>query len=146
MDRSGDVKKEVVFVDANNTEPEVRRQQKVIHDQDAQRRVLIGKVTSFIWLAFGVLDVLLLFRFALKLIGANPENTFADFVYQASDLFVKPFVGLVESPTSGDMVLDIPVLVAVIVYTLAAWVLVRLVWLLFYHPGKRVISTYYEAD
>ncbi len=140
------IKKEVVYIDADDNQPELRRQRKIIHDRDVERRITISKVANFIWLGFGVLDVLLLFRFALKLMGANPENMFANFIYSLTDLFLKPFFGLIESPTSGGMVFDIPVLVAVVVYSLVAWVLVRLTWLLLYHPGERVISTYEETQ
>ena len=140
------IKKEEVYVDANGIHPELKRRRQVIHDQDAERRIAVRKVTSFVWLLFGVLDILLLFRFALKLMGANPANAFASFIYDLSDLFISPFVGLIESPTSGDLVIDVPVLVAIIVYSLVAWVLVQLMWLLLYHPGERVISTYEETD
>lgn len=140
------IKKEEVYIDADGSQPELRRRRQVIHDQDAERRIAVRKVTSFVWLLFGVLDVLLLFRFALKLMGANPENAFASFIYDLSDLFVSPFVGLIETPTSGDLVFDVPVLVAIIVYSLVAWILVQLMWLLLYHPGERVISTYEETD
>ncbi len=146
MDRPVNIKKEVVHVDADNNRPEMRRRQKTIRDQGAERRIMVSKVASFIWLLFGVLDVLLVFRFALKLIGANPENSFANFIYSLSDLFLKPFAGILESPTSDDMILDVPVLIAIIVYSLVAWVLVRLTWLLLYSPGKRIISTYEETE
>jgi hypothetical protein len=147
MDRPAKLKKEVVQVDVDdNNRIEMRRRQKVYRNQDAERRLAVGKIASFIWLLFGVLDVLLLFRFGLKLLGANPANSFANFVYDLSDLFLKPFVGLIESPTADGMVLDAPVLVAIVVYSLVAWVLVRLVWLVLYQPGERIISTYEEAD
>ena len=146
MDRPVNIKKEVVHVDADNNRPEMRRRQKTIRDQGAERRIMVSKVASFIWLLFGVLDVLLVFRFALKLIGANPANSFANFIYSLSDFFLKPFAGILESPTSDGMVLDVPVLIAIIVYSLVAWVLVRLTWLLLYSPGKRIISTYEETE
>lgn len=144
MDGSTNYKKEVVYVDDDN-QPHVKRQQRVIHDQDAERRIGVSKIANLIWLVFGLLDMLLVFRFILKLIGANPANQFADFVYDLSAIFVKPFQSLIESPTSDDMVLEISVLVAIVVYSLLAWVLVRLVWLLLYHPGERVISNYEET-
>jgi len=126
--------------------PAVRRRKEVIRDVGAERRVVVSKIVYLIWLLFGVLDVLLLFRFGLPLIKANPNNAFADFIYDQTALFMKPFVGLVQSPTSNGRVIDIPVLVAIIVYSLVAWVLARLVWVLFYRPGRRVVSTLEEED
>jgi uncharacterized protein YggT (Ycf19 family) len=131
-----------VYVD----ELPVHRRQEVIRDLGAEHRVAVAKVAYIIWLLFGILDVLLLFRFALKLMNANPNNAFASFIYDLTALFMKPFEGLVESPTSGDLVLDISVLVAIVVYSLIAWVIVRLVWVLFYRPNRRVVSTYEEHD
>jgi hypothetical protein len=140
------IRKEVVYIDAEDTQPTLRRQRKVIHDQDAERRLAVSKVAKFIWLLFGMLDMLLMFRFALKLLGANPENQFANFIYDLSSLFLKPFLTLLESPTSNGMIFDVAALVAVIVYSLVAWVLVRLAWLLLYSPGERVVTTYQETD
>jgi hypothetical protein len=39
-------------------------------------------------------------------------------------------------------VLEITSLVALIVYALFAAVLIRLVWLVFYHPSARTVTTY----
>jgi hypothetical protein len=41
-----------------------------------------------------------------------------------------PFQGLFGQPNAGGMVIDINALVAIVVYALLAWVLVKLVWLL----------------
>lgn len=144
MSQQPEIRHEHVYVqDAQG----VRRRKKVIRDVDAERRMGVARLVQLIWLAFGVLDVLLLFRFVLKLVNANPNNAFADFVYDLTALFLSPFVGLVNSPVSDSgMVLEISTLVAVVVYSLAAYVLARLIWVLFYRPGSRVISSVEESD
>lgn len=127
-------------------EKPVRRRQEVIRDTGAERRITVAKIVYLIWLLFGILDMLLMFRFGLQLIDANPNNAFVNFIYDLTALFMKPFEGLVESPTSGDMVLDVSILVAVLVYSLVAWIIARLVWVILYRPSRRVVSTLEERD
>ena len=43
------------------------------------------------------------------------------------------------------MVLEIPSVIAMFVYLVLAWVIVRLLWLLFYRTPTRTVSTY-ERD
>ncbi len=50
--------------------------------------------TRIIWYITGVLLVLLAFRFVLALLGADPNNGFANFIYSASHPFVAPFFSL----------------------------------------------------
>ncbi len=75
-----------------------------------------------------VLLVLLAFRFVLALLGANPANAFANFVYSLSTPFVAPFFTLFGYRVAyGVSRLEIFTLVAMAVYWLIAEGLVRLV-------------------
>lgn len=40
------------------------------------------------------------------------------------------------------MVLEVSSLIAILVYTLVAWAIIRLIWLLFDRPGTRSVSRY----
>ena len=77
----------------------------------------------------------------LKLIAANPNNPFAYMVYAFTDLFLWPFNGLTIAPSFGGIVLEIPAIIAIFVYALVGWVIVRLFWLLFYNPTSRTVRT-----
>jgi uncharacterized membrane protein len=85
----------------------------------------------FIYLIFGILEVLLAFRFILRLLGANPSSGFVDFVYNLSAIFVAPFVGIFNtSLANGDVVTSVfepATLVALIVYAILAWGIVALI-------------------
>jgi hypothetical protein len=87
-------------------------------------------VVNAIWLVLGVLETLLVFRFILKLLGANPDSGFTDFVYTLSGVFTAPFRGIFSAPTTeGDLaksVFETSTLVAIIVYALVAGGLVKL--------------------
>jgi uncharacterized protein YggT (Ycf19 family) len=76
------------------------------------------------------------------LIGANPANTFTAFVYQLSELFLWPFRGIVANPAFQNHVLEITSLIAMIVYPLIGWAIVRLIWVLFYHAPTSQVTTY----
>ena len=69
----------------------------------------------------GVLEVLLIFRFFFKLLGANPQNIFARFVYWVTDIFMFPFSGLFHNAAvTGQKVFEPAILIAMIVYVLIA--------------------------
>ena len=84
-----------------------------------------------VYFVFGVLDVLLAFRFVLQLLGANLSNGFVDFIYNLSAVFVTPFIGIFnESLARGAVttsVFEPATLIAFIVYALVAWGIVTLI-------------------
>jgi len=106
-----------------------------------ERRLFTFKATQLIWLGLGLLEGLLALRIFLKLIGANAANPFAGLLYGLTDVFLVPFVGLTGTPAAGGMVLEISSLIAMIVYALVAWVIERLVWVIFYRPRGAVVNT-----
>ena len=85
------------------------------------------------YLVFGIIEGLLAIRLILKLLGANPHAGFANFIYGVTDFFMAPFRYLL--PTVGGSsgaVLETSVVIAIIVYALIAWVLARLIVIMFF--------------
>jgi hypothetical protein len=81
-----------------------------------------------IWYVAGVLLVLLALRFVLALLGANPTNGFANFIYSVSHPFVAPFFSLFGYRLQyGVSRFELYTLIAMAVYALIAWGLARLV-------------------
>ena len=113
----------------------------VVEDLNAEQRVSVGRIAQFIWLFFGTLEALIGLRIVLKLMAANPNNPFAYLVFKLTDVFLKPFIGLTVTPQVEGVVFEISAVIAIFAYALLGWVLVRLVWLLFYHPTARSIRT-----
>ncbi|MGI0484582.1 YggT family protein [Pantanalinema rosaneae CENA516] len=101
----------------------------------ARRRATLGWVTNSIYLLVGLLEVLLLLRFFLRLAGANTQNTFAQFIYNLSEPFVAPFSTLFVSPVTagGASIFDVNVLIAMIVYALLGWLAI---WLFKFVQGR----------
>jgi hypothetical protein len=112
-----------------------------VHTLGQPERAFTFKATQLIWLALGILEVLLGLRVFLKLIAANPSNLFASVLYAFTDLFLFPFAGLTRTPAAGAMVLEVHTLIAMVVYALAAWALERIVWVLFYRPRETQVVT-----
>jgi len=106
-----------------------------------EQRLFTFRATQLIWLALGLLEGGLALRLFLKLIAANADNAFAAMLYGITDLFLWPFVGLTGTPAAGGMVLEINTLIAMLVYALAAWVLERIVWVIFYRPRTALLNT-----
>jgi hypothetical protein len=118
------------------------RETRVVEDAAAERRIAVSKVVNFIWLLFGILEGLIGLRVFLKLIAANPRNPFANLLYQFTALFLWPFRGLTADPSGGGIVLEVNSLIAMMVYGLLGWVIVRLIWLIFYRPPTKEVTTY----
>jgi uncharacterized membrane protein len=87
-------------------------------------------VINGIWLVLGIVEVLLVFRFVLKLLGANPSSGFVNFVYSVSGPLTAPFRGIFSTPTAqGNIttsVFETSTVVAIIVYVIIAWGIVKL--------------------
>ena len=126
-------------------QPGAEQRQVVTQDVNAGQRQTLQWVTALIGFFFTVVEGLIGLRVVLKFIDANSQNAFAGFVYSITALFVAPFAGLVGNPAVGGNVLEVTSLVALIVYILIAAVLIRLVWLVFYHPSAKTVTTY-ERD
>jgi YggT family protein len=104
------------------------------HESGQEQRVATFKLTQIVWLLFGLLEAVIALRIVFKLIGVNEANPFAGFIYNISNLFVAPFASLIGAPAAGGMVLEISSIIAMIVYLLVAWLIERIVYVLFYRP------------
>jgi uncharacterized protein YggT (Ycf19 family) len=82
---------------------------------------------EIIYLVFGIIDAVLLIRLVLKLLGANAHAGFAQFTYGLTDFFLAPFKGLLPTIVSGQSVLELSLIFAILIYSLIALGLVRLV-------------------
>lgn len=79
-----------------------------------------------IWYVFGFIEVLLAFRFALKLLGANPDAGFTALVYSFSYPFVAPFINVFNVAVTYTSVFEWTTLLAMFVYWLIGLGIVKL--------------------
>ena len=80
-----------------------------------------------IYFALDVVEVILVFRFMFRLLGVSSASGFAQFVYQLSTPLVTPFFGILrQSVTPSGAVFEWATIVAMLMYALLAYALVRL--------------------
>ena len=108
----------------------VDRSATTVSDPYASRRQTASRVVQAIYLVFGVIEALILIRFVLKALEANPTAGFAQFIYAVTAPLVAPFAGLFGNPQASGSTLEVHSVVALIVYALVAWLLARLARLL----------------
>ena len=120
----------------------VERYARVEHDLAIERRARLRQITQLIGLFFGALEGAIGLRVLLLLLGANRENAFMQFILAITGPFAGPFDGLVTSPAFGGAVLDLPGLIAILVYAMVGWAVIRLLMVVLARPTGRRISTY----
>lgn len=84
------------------------------------------KATRLIWYIFGAIETLLILRFILRLLGANDAASFTQFIYSASGVFIAPFRFVFGTPQAGGSALELSTLLAIAVYWLLGWGIVKL--------------------
>ena len=95
--------------------------------QRSQGLSIAERAAMITYLILGIMEALLITRVILKLLAANPGSSFVRFVYNISALLVAPFQGIFPTPATQNSVLELSSLVAIAVYALIAWGIVRLI-------------------
>ena len=83
------------------------------------------------YLIFAVIDVVILIRIVLKLLGANTAVPFTGFIYGLSDFLLAPFRGLLQVYASGRSVFEPSAIIGLIVYALVGYLIARLIAIMF---------------
>lgn len=78
------------------------------------------------WYLLSLLEVLLAFRFVLKLMGANPVAGFTGLVYGVTWPFTAPFLAVFQKTTVEGSIFEWTTLLAMLVYWLVATGITRL--------------------
>jgi len=88
-------------------------------------------IEYLIYFFFGALEILLVFRLVLKLMGASMASGFVGLIYGLTGIFILPFEGIFRRGTAQGIettsVLEPSTLVAIIVYAVLAWGIVKLI-------------------
>src|ERR1700722_2403649 len=82
--------------------------------------------TQIVWYILGILEVLLAFRFFLKLFAANPYAGFTSFVYGVTWPFATPFLNVFRISKIEGSIFEWTTLLAMIVYWLIALAIIKL--------------------
>ncbi|MDP2586672.1 MAG: YggT family protein [Candidatus Komeilibacteria bacterium] len=86
--------------------------------------------TQIAWYLLGILEALLVFRFFLKMLGANPGAGFTNFIYDLTGPLVAPFFNVfgITQVTAGS-IFEWTTLLAALVYWLIAWGIIKLLFI-----------------
>jgi hypothetical protein len=82
--------------------------------------------TQVVWYILGVIEILLAFRFVLKLLGANAAAGFTDFIYGVSYVFVAPFLNVFKISQVAGSVFEWTTLLAMFVFWVIALGIIKL--------------------
>jgi len=111
--------------------------EQVTHDVAAERRLRFALVKQIVWAILGILEILLGLRVILKVIAANPNSGFAVFIYGITKPFLAPFTALVGTPQTGGTILEVTTLIAMAVYALLFWIVIRVIQIAVNRPISR---------
>lgn len=76
--------------------------------------------TQIVWYVLSIIEVLLAFRFVLKLLGANANAGFSSFVYGVSYIFATPFLNVFRITKVSGSIFEWTTLLAMLVYWMLA--------------------------
>lgn len=82
--------------------------------------------TQVVWYILGIAEVLLAFRFFLKLLGANSAAGFTSFIYGVTHIFAAPFLNVFRITQVAGSVFEWTTLLAMFVYWLLAVGIIKL--------------------
>jgi uncharacterized protein YggT (Ycf19 family) len=86
------------------------------------------RIAQVVYVIFGIVIALIIIRVILKALAASTAAGFTGFVYGITDPLMAPFQGIFATPTSSrGSVFEFSSIVAIIVYALVAWAIVRLI-------------------
>ena len=78
------------------------------------------KGTQIVWYLLSLIEVLLAFRFVLKLLGANPEAGFTNIIYSFTWPFTAPFLAVFPKTVVQGSIFEWTTLLAMFVYWVIA--------------------------
>jgi len=82
--------------------------------------------TQIVWYLLGLLELLLAFRFVLKLFGANADAGFTSFIYGVTYIFTAPFLSVFSISKVAGSIFEWTTLLAMLVYWIIAFGIVKL--------------------
>lgn len=82
--------------------------------------------TQIVWYLLGLVEVFLLFRFILKLLGANPSAGFSKLIYGVTYIFAAPFLTVFRTSYAAGSIFEWTTLLAMLVYWIIAMGIIKL--------------------
>jgi len=97
----------------------------------------IHVVALWMGVALAAVETILGFRLAFLLAGANANNGFVSFIYDTTDPLAEPFQGIIPNEAGNDGILEPATLIAMLVYLVAAALLMAAIFVITSGPSSR---------
>ena len=126
---------QVVKKTVRSTEPQAQGEpvQKVY-----EKKKTIFRFNQIIWYILTLIEVLLMFRVVLKMLGANPYAGFTNLIYAITTPLAVPFTGILGVTVANNSVVEWSTIIAAIVYLFIAWGLIYLLDLIYPVTPKEI--------
>lgn len=95
------------------------------------KKKTILRLNQIIWYILGLVEVLLAFRVALKMLGANQSVGFTSLINSITAPLAAPFSGILGVSITGNSLFEWSTIIAGIVYLCLAWGFVYLLDLIY---------------
>lgn len=101
------------------------------------------KLRKIVYYLLGIIEAFFAFRLIFKLLGANAGSPFVSLIYNVSDIFIAPFSGIFKTTVTKIIetksVLEPATIIAMIVYALISYGIVRLIEIYSTPKNKKVL-------
>lgn len=88
----------------------------------------IKRIVSGVFLfVFGFIDVILIIRLLLRVIGASTKSSFVRFWFNFSKGFIRPFDGTFNNLGTEGVIIEIDTIIAIAIYAIMALLIIRVV-------------------
>lgn len=126
------VREEIRDVPAGQVVTTVEDSTIVVPTEAEKRWAGLTRLRQVVYFIASAISIIILLRFVLMALGANMDAGFGNFIYMISNPFVLPFQSLFGVPASDQgSVFEIGDLVAIAVYFLLAWGIVKIASLIY---------------
>lgn len=98
---------------------------------------IVSHVSQILWFVLTIIEVLLLFRFFLKLIGAGSAG-FAGLIYDMTAPLIQPFQYIIGNSVSSGSIVEWSSIIAIIAYWILAWIIIAIVDMARPMPRERI--------
>ena len=126
------IREEVIDTPAGQVVTTVEDSTIVVPSTDERHWADLIRLRQVVYFIASAIAILILIRFALLALAANMSSGFGNLIATITNPLVLPFSGLFSTPASeGGSVFEISSLVAVAVYFLLAWAIVKIATLVY---------------
>lgn len=111
-----------------------------------KKKKVIFRFYQIVWYLLGLIEVILAFRFILKLLGASDVSPFVNLITIISSPFAEPFRGVLPITQTNDNAFEWSTIIAMVVYLVITWGLVALAQFIKPTNPEEVVQTVDSVD